>query len=94
MKRIDRLHLELLFAGARMLRDLLRLEGFKIGRKHVSTLMKKMGLEALYRKPRTIKAGIGHKIYPYLLRHLSVTRLNHVWAMDTTYIPWPEASSI
>ena len=62
IKRIDRLHLELLFAGARMLRDLLRLEGFKIGRKHVSTLMKKMGLVALYRKPRTTKVGIGHKI--------------------------------
>ncbi|MBL3591768.1 MAG: IS3 family transposase [gamma proteobacterium endosymbiont of Lamellibrachia anaximandri] len=87
MKRIDQLHLELPFAGARMLRDLLRQEGFKVGRKHVSTLMKKMSIEALYRKPRTTKPGIGHKIYPYLLRHLSVTRPNQVWAMDITYIP-------
>ena len=87
MKRIDQLHLELPFTGARMLRDLLRQEGFKIGRKHVSTLMKKMGIEALYRKPRTTKPGVGHKIYPYLLRHLSVTRPNQVWAMDITYIP-------
>lgn len=87
MKRIDKLHLELPFAGARMLRDLLRLEGFKVGRKHVSTLMKKMGIEALYRKPRTTKPGVGHKIYPYLLRRLPVTHPNHVWAMDMTYIP-------
>lgn len=82
MKRIDKLHLEFPFAGARMLRDLLRQEGIDVGRKHVSTLMKKMGIEALYRKPRTTKPGIGHKIYPYLLRHLPVTRPNQVWAMD------------
>lgn len=87
MKRIDRLHLELPFAGARMLRDLLRLEGFKVGRKHVATLMKRMGIEALYRKPRTTKPGAGHKIYPYLLRHLSIDRVNQAWAMDITYIP-------
>ena len=87
MKRIDRLHLELPFAGARMLRDLLRLEGFKVGRKHVATLMKRMGIEALYRKPRTTKPGAGHKIYPYLLRHRSIDRVNQVWAMDITYIP-------
>jgi putative transposase len=87
MKRIDRLHLELPFAGARMLRDLLRLEGFKVGRKHISTLMKRMGIEALYRKPRTTKPGAGHKIYPYLLRHLPINRPNQAWAMDITYIP-------
>lgn len=87
MKRIDRLHLELPFAGARMLRDLLRLEGFKVGRKHVATLMKRMGIEALYRKPRTTKPGAGHKIYPYLLRHRSIDRANQAWAMDITYIP-------
>jgi len=87
MKRIDRLHLELPFAGARMLRDLLRLQGFKVGRKHVATLMKRMGIEALYRKPRTTKPGAGHKIYPYLLRHRSIDRVNQTWAMDITYIP-------
>ena len=87
MNRIDRLHLELPFAGARMLRDLLRQEGHKAGRKHVSTLMKRMGIEALYRKPRTTKRHPGHKVYPYLLRNLPVTRANQVWAMDITYLP-------
>lgn len=87
MKRIDRLHLDYPFAGSRMLRDLLRQEGYRIGRKHVATLMKRMGVEALYRKPRTTKPGVGHKIYPYLLRHMAVTRPNQVWAMDITYIP-------
>ena len=87
MNRIDRLHLELPFAGARMLRDLLRQEGHKVGRKHVSTLMKRMGIEALYRKPRTTKRHPGHKVYPYLLRNLPVTRANQVWAMDITYLP-------
>ena len=87
MNRIDRLHLELPFAGARMLRDLLRQEGHKVGRKHVSTLMKRMGVEALYRKPRTTKRHPEHKVYPYLLRNLAVTRANQVWAMDLTYLP-------
>ena len=87
MKKIDRLHLEYPFAGSRMLRDFLRQEGIKVGRKHVATLMKRMGVEALYRKPRTTKPGAGHKIYPYLLRNLSIDRPNQVWAMDITYIP-------
>jgi len=87
MNRIDRLHLELPFAGARMLRDLLRQEGHKVGRKHVSTLMKRMGIEALYRKPRTTKPHPGHKVYPYLLRNLDITRSNQAWAMDITYLP-------
>jgi len=87
MRMIDRLHLEYPFAGSRMLRDFLRLAGIKIGRKHVATLMKRMGIEALYRKPRTTKPGVGHKIYPYLLRNLTVDRPNQVWAMDITYIP-------
>ena len=87
MNRIDRLHLELPFAGARMLRDLLRQEGYQVGRKHVATLMKRMGIEALYRKPRTTKRHPGHKVYPYLLRNLPVTRANQVWAMDITYLP-------
>jgi putative transposase len=87
MRRMDELHLDFPFTGSRMLRDLLVAEGFTIGRCHVSTLMKRMGLEALYRKPNTSKPAPGHKIYPYLLRELPVTRPNQVWAMDLTYIP-------
>ncbi len=87
MRRIDRLHLAHPFAGARMLRDMLRLEDFKVGRTHVSTLMRKMGVEALYRKPRTTLRHPAHRIYPYLLRDLSIHRPNQVWAMDITYIP-------
>ena len=87
MRRLDQLHLELPFAGARMLRAMLAAEGFSIGRRHVKTLMKRMGIEALYRRPRTTKPGLGHKIYPYLLRGLAVTEPNQVWAMDITYIP-------
>jgi len=87
MRRIDELHLEHPFAGARMLRDMLRGEGHPIGRKRVRTLMSKMGIEALYRKPNTSKPGKGHTIYPYLLRGVNVDRPNQVWAMDITYIP-------
>ena len=78
MRRIDELHLELPFAGARMLRDLLRAEGFTVGRKHMITLMRRLGLTALYRKPNTSKKAPGHTIYPYPLRTLSITRSNHV----------------
>src|SRR5665213_278593 len=87
MRRMDALHLELPFAGSRMLRDLLNTEGVIIGRRHVATLMKRMGIETLYRRPSTSKPAPGHKIYPYLLRKLAVTRPNQVWAMDITYIP-------
>ncbi len=87
MRRIDELHLEYPFAGSRMLKNLLRAEGYAVGRLHVSTLMKKMGIEALYRRPNTSKPAPGHKVYPYLLRNLAVTRPNQVWAMDITYIP-------
>lgn len=87
MHRIDKLHTEFPFAGSRMLRDLLAQEGFKVGRLHVATLMKRMGIEALYRKPNTSKPAPGHRIYPYLLRKLPVTQPNQVWAMDITYIP-------
>jgi putative transposase len=87
MNRIDRLHLECPFAGARMLRDLLNAEGFKVGRKHVSSLMRKMGIEALYRKPKTTQRHPEHRVYPYRLRGLTIERPNQVWAMDITYIP-------
>jgi putative transposase len=87
MRRLDRLHLEFPFAGSRMLRGLLAGEGCKIGRRHVKTLMRKMGIEALYRRPRTTKPEPGHTIYPYLLHGMAITRANQVWAMDITYIP-------
>ena len=87
MQRLDRLHLEYPFAGSRMLRGLLALQGCKIGRRHVKTLMRRMGIEALYRRPRTTKPEPGHKIYPYLLRGIEITRPNQVWAMDISYIP-------
>ena len=87
MRRIDELHLDYPFAGSRMLRDLLRGEGVGIGRQRVARMMKRMGIEALYRKPNTSKPAPGHKIYPYLLRGVVVERPNQVWAMDITYIP-------
>jgi putative transposase len=87
MRRIDELHLDYPFAGSRMLQGLLLGEGYKVGRLHVRTLMKRMGIEAIYRRPNTSKPEPGHKIYPYLLRKLPVIRPNQVWAMDITYIP-------
>src|SRR5262249_34364152 len=87
MRRIDELHLEFPFAGSRMLRDLLAAEGSKIGRRHIATLMRRMGIEAIYRRPNTSKPAPGHRIYPYLLRGLSIERPNQVWAIDITYIP-------
>jgi putative transposase len=87
MRRLDRLHLEFPFAGSRMLRGLLVAEGCKIGRRHVKALMWRVGIEALYRRPRTSKPEPGHKIYPYLLRGMVIERPNQVWAMDLTYIP-------
>ena len=86
MRRIDALHLAHPFAGARMLRDLLRQEGHAIGRRHVATLMRRMGIEALYRKPSLSRRHPAHTIYPYLLRDLTINRPNHVWAADITYI--------
>jgi len=87
MRRIDELHLAYPFAGSRMLQGLLLGEGYKAGRLHIRTLMKRMGVEAIYRRPNTSKPAPGHKIYPYLLRKLPVIRPNQVWAMDITYIP-------
>ena len=87
MRRIDELHLDYPFAGSRMLQWLLNAEGHSVGRRYVATLMKKMDIEALYRRPNTSKPAPGHKVYPYLLRNLPVIRPNQVWAMDITYIP-------
>ena len=87
MRRIDELHIDYPFAGSRMLRDLLRGEEMQIGRQHVATLMRRMGIEAIYRRPNTSKPKPGHKIYPYLLRRLTIDRPDYVWAMDISYIP-------
>src|SRR4051812_17897812 len=87
MRRMDELHLDFPFAGSRMLRDLLNAEDVEIGRCHVTTLMRRMGIEALYRKPNTSKPAPGHQIYPYLLRGVTIGHPNQVWAMDITYVP-------
>ena len=94
MRRIDVLHLEHPFMGARMLRDMLNRQRdahgqprATVGRKHVTTLMRRMGISALYRKPGTSAKHPGHTIYPYLLRGVKIERANQVWALDTTYIP-------
>ena len=87
MRRIDELHLEYPFAGSRMLRDFLNRAGVSIGRRHVAALMKRMAIEAIYRRPNTSKPAPGHKIYPYLLRGVKVEKPNQVWATDITYIP-------
>jgi len=87
MRRIDELHLELPFTGSRLLRDLLNQEGVTIGREHVRTLMRRMGITAIYQRPKTTRRHRAHAVFPYLLRTLTVTRPNHVWATDITYIP-------
>jgi len=87
MREIDRLHLEYPFAGARMLRDMLRDRSYHIGRRHVATLMRRMGIEALYCKKSTSKRNPEHVVIPYLLRNLVIDRPNHVWCADITYIP-------
>jgi len=87
MRRIDELHLEYPFAGGRMLRDMLRREGHAVGRGRVRRLMKRMAIEALYRRPNTSRKHGAHAIYPYLLRNLAIDRPNQVWATDITYIP-------
>ena len=87
MRRMDELHMEYPFAGSRMLRDLLRLEGHGVGRKHISTLMKRLDIQALYRRANTSRPNQAHRIYPYLLKGMNINQANQVWAMDTTYIP-------
>ena len=88
MRAIDELHLEYPFLRARQLRKILAREGHPHGgRLHIGTLMEKMGITALYRKPNTSKRHPAHKVYPYLLRNLAIDCANHVWAMDITYLP-------
>ena len=87
MRRLDELHLELPFYGARKLADRLRREGHVVGRRHVTTLMRRMGIEAIYRRPRTSIAARGATIHPYLLSGVAIERPNQVWASDLTYLP-------
>jgi putative transposase len=87
MRRIDELHLEYPFAGSRMLRDLLVQDGARVGRRHVRTLMHRMGIDAIYRKPNTSRRDGKAGVFPYLLRGMTITRPNQVWAADITYIP-------
>ena len=87
MRKIDELHLEYPFAGNRMLRDFLERDKISIGRRHMRTVMHRMGIEAIYRKPNTSKPAPGHKIYPYLLRDVAITRPNQVWSTDISYVP-------
>jgi putative transposase len=89
MRRLDELHLKWPFLGSRRLRDLLQKDRFQVGRKHVATLMRCMGIAAIYRKPKTSAPGTGaaHRIYPYLLKGLAIERPNQAWAADITYIP-------
>lgn len=87
MRLIDEIHLNYPFMGSRSIRDQLQDKGHQVGRGHVSTLMKKMGIAALYRKPRLSKPHPEHKVYPYLLKGLEISKANHVWSADITYIP-------
>ena len=87
MRFIDEIHLKHPYMGSRSIRDQLQDKGHQVGRQHVSTLMKKMGITAMYKKPKTSKPHPDHKVYPYLLRGLEITRANQVWAADITYIP-------
>lgn len=87
MRLIDEIHMKYPYMGSRSIRDQLQGKGHQVGRQHVRTLMKKMGITAMYRKPRTSKPHPDHKVYPYLLKGLEITRANHVWAADITYLP-------
>jgi len=87
MRLIDELHMKYPYMGSRSIRDQLQDKGHQVGRQHVGTLMKKMGIAAMYRKPRLSKPHPDHRVYPYLLRGLEITRADYVWAADITYLP-------
>ena len=87
MRAIDELFTAFPFLGSRRMAIMLREEGWSVNRKRVQRLMRKMGIEALGPKPRTTKPALGHKIFPYLLRNMTIDRSNQVWAADITYIP-------
>jgi putative transposase len=87
MRRLDALHLEYPYAGARLLRRLLRREGVPVGRRHLGTLMRRMAMTAIAPQPGTSRRHRAHPVFPYLLRGRVITQPNQVWAMDITYIP-------
>jgi putative transposase len=87
MRALDELHLKYPFLGARRLAEMLKRDGFDVGRRHVGRLMRFIGIEAIYRKPRTSIPATGHKIYPYLLGNVAIERPNQAWAADITYLP-------
>jgi putative transposase len=87
MRLVDEIHLKYPFYGSRRMRNELRDLGHDVGRGHVSTLMNKMGIRALYQKPRLSVPHPDHKVYPYLLRGVEISRANHCWAADITYLP-------
>ena len=89
MRRIDELHLRRPFYGARKLAQVLSSPRWPLNRKRLQRLMRVMGLEAIYQKPRTTRRDENHKIYPYLLRNLPIVRPNQVWSADITYLPMP-----
>ena len=94
MRLIDDVHLQYPFYGSRWLRDWLGDRGQRVSRKRIQRLMRLMGLTTLYPRPRTSRPDPGHKVYPYLLRNLTVERPNQVWAADICHIPrWPRDSS-
>lgn len=87
MRRMDELHMDHPFYGSRQLMRHLQREGFAVGRHRVRRLMRQMGMEAIYRRPRTSVANPQHRVFPYLLRDLEITRVDQVWCADITYIP-------
>ncbi len=92
MRRIDELHLDYPFAGSRMLRDLLRGEGIAIGRDQVTTMMRRMAIEAVYRRLHTSKPADGHKVFPYLLRGWRSSVLTRSGRWISLIYLWPMAS--
>jgi len=87
MRLIDEQYLRTPFYGSRKMVAWLRSQGYSVNRKRVQRLMRRMGIEAIYRRPRTTRPDSGHKVYPYLLRNLQIDKVNQVWATDITYIP-------
>ena len=87
MRELDRQYLETPFYGSRRMRASLERQGMPVSRKRVQRLMRLMGLRAIYRQPRTSQPAPERRVYPYLLRNLTITRANQVWAADITYLP-------
>ena len=90
MAEIDRQFMDMPYLGSRRMAEVLCRQGWSVGRKRVARLMRLMGLEALYRRPRTTVPHPEHRVYPYLLRGLTIDQPNQVWAADITYLPMPK----